>query len=60
MNERLQGRTLTLEEKRTLYRDGYVILKQAVSSDLVHSALDRIKSAKKGENLGGFDAVPQK
>jgi len=53
VNERVQGRTLTLEEKRTLYRDGYVILKQAVSSDLVHSALDRIKSAKKGENLGG-------
>ncbi len=45
--------TLTLEEKRTLYRDGYIILRNAVSEDLVEAALWRIRAAKKGENLGG-------
>ena len=44
---------LTLEQKRTLYRDGYVILRKAVSGELVDAALRRIKAAKKGENLGG-------
>ncbi len=44
---------LTLEEKRTLYRDGYIILRNAVSEDLVEAALWRIRAAKKGENLGG-------
>ena len=43
---------LSAEQKRSLYRDGYVVLKRAVSQDLVQRALDRIKRAKKGENLG--------
>ena len=46
-------RTLTLNEKRTLYRDGYIVLRKAVSDDLVDAAKARIKAAKKGERLGG-------
>ncbi len=45
-------RTLTDEEKRTLYRDGFVIIKGAVPPAVVGAALARIKNAKKGENLG--------
>jgi hypothetical protein len=45
---------LTLEQKRQLYRDGYVILKSAVPRALVDAARGRIKSASKGENLGGM------
>ncbi len=44
--------TLSIEQKRSLYRDGYVIVKNAVSPDLVDAALARIRSAQKGENLG--------
>lgn len=44
---------LSLEEKKTLYRDGYVIVKQAVQPELVDAALKRIKKAQRGENLGG-------
>ena len=46
-------RTLTLDEKRSLYRDGYIVLRKAVSDDLVDAARARIKAAKKGERLGG-------
>ena len=49
--------TLTLEQKRTLYRDGYIVLKNAVSPDLVATAQQRIKAAKKGENLGREPAM---
>ncbi len=45
--------TLTLEQKRTLYSDGYIILRNAASQELVQAALQRIRAAKKGENLGG-------
>ncbi|HAO55120.1 MAG TPA: hypothetical protein DCR03_05900, partial [Gammaproteobacteria bacterium] len=45
-------RILSPEEKKTLYNDGYVIIKNAVSSKLVEAALNRIKKARKGENLG--------
>ena len=45
--------TLTLEQKRTLYRDGYIILRNAASQELVQTALQRIRAAKRGENLGG-------
>ncbi|MDA0789408.1 MAG: hypothetical protein O2780_08115 [Proteobacteria bacterium] len=44
---------LTPEQKRNLYHDGYVILKQAVSKELVEAARARIRCATKGENLGG-------
>ena len=36
--------TLTLEEKQTLYRDGYVVVRNAVSSDLVDAALDALRN----------------
>ena len=51
------GDTLTIEQKRTLYRDGYIILKSAVPQALVDGALDRIKRAEKGENLGRESAM---
>ena len=44
--------TLTLDQKRSLYRDGYIILRNAVSENLVRGALDRIHSAQRGENIG--------
>ncbi len=46
------ARELTLEQKRTLYHDGYVVLRNAVSEQLVEAARRRIRAAKKGENLG--------
>jgi len=44
---------LTVDQKRVFYRDGYVILRNAVSSDLVEAALRRIRNAQKGESLSG-------
>ena len=43
---------LTLDQKRALYRDGYVIVRDAVSKELVEAARRRIREARKGENLG--------
>ena len=43
--------TLTLEQRSTLYRDGYIVLRQAVSQDLVEAAQRRIRTAKKDEIL---------
>ena len=43
---------LTLEQKETLYRDGYIVLKNAVSSDLVGAALDRLRNPVEGEYAG--------
>ena len=45
--------TLTLDQKRSLYKDGYIILRNAVSEKLVQAALDRIHAAKRGENIAG-------
>jgi hypothetical protein len=42
---------LTVEQKRQLFHDGYIILKNAVSQDLVDAARARIKGAQKGESL---------
>jgi ectoine hydroxylase-related dioxygenase (phytanoyl-CoA dioxygenase family) len=44
---------LSVEQKQSLYHDGYVIVRNAVSSALVATALTRIKAAKKGESLAG-------
>ena len=44
---------LSLEQKRDLYHDGFVVLKKAIPKDLIQGALNRIKKANKGENLGG-------
>ena len=49
--------TLTLAQKRDLHRDGYVVLKSAVSEELVDAALQRIRDAKKGENLRSEKAM---
>ena len=49
--------SLNLEQKRTLYRDGYIVLKNAVSEELIDTARARIKAAKRGENLGGDAAM---
>lgn len=43
--------TLTREQKRALYRDGYLVVKGAVSGDQVEAARQRIRRAEKGENL---------
>ena len=43
--------SLTLEEKRAFHRDGYFIVRGAVSPDLVEAARRRIKAAQKGESL---------
>ncbi|NKC00083.1 MAG: hypothetical protein GKR90_16520 [Pseudomonadales bacterium] len=42
---------LTLEQKRQLFHDGYVVIRNAISQDLVDTARARIKAAKKGESL---------
>jgi len=44
-------RTLTLDEKRKLFHDGYIVVKGAVSPELVKAAQDRINNAKEGERL---------
>tara|TARA_Y100001934_G_scaffold123168_1_gene150336 strand:+ start:229 stop:1365 length:1137 start_codon:yes stop_codon:yes gene_type:complete len=44
--------TLSLEQKRHLYKFGYVVMPQAVSPELVEAARERIAQAKKGDNLG--------
>ena len=45
--------TLTLEQKQTLYRDGYIVVRNAVSDALVDAALDCHRNAKEGEYAGG-------
>ncbi len=42
---------LSLGQKLNLYHDGFIVLKKIVPEDLVQGALNRIKKAKKGENL---------
>ena len=37
---------LTLEQKRAFYRDGYIILKNVVSQDLVEASLAQINDGK--------------
>ncbi|SVA29657.1 uncharacterized protein METZ01_LOCUS82511 [marine metagenome] len=44
---------MTLDQKRSFYQDGYIILRNAISEKLVQTALDRIHAAKRGENIGG-------
>ena len=49
--------TMTSEQKRTLFYDGYIVLKNAVSPSVVDAARARIKSAKKGESLASSEAL---
>lgn len=44
--------TLNLEQKQTLYRDGYIVLKNAVSQQLVDAALDRLRNPVEGQYAG--------
>ena len=48
---------LDRDQKRQFYRDGYIVIKKAVAPEIVEAALDRIRSAKKGENLGADPAM---
>ena len=48
---------LTLEQKRMLYHDGYIVLKNAVSEEQADAALTRISEAKKGEHIGGEKVI---
>ena len=41
---------LTLEQKKDLYRDGFIVLKKVISDELVQEALKRIKKAKNTNN----------
>ena len=42
---------LTLEQKQSFYRDGFVVVPDAVPEELVQAARDRIHAAVKGESL---------
>lgn len=42
---------LSLEQKRMLYRDGYIVLRKAIAPDIVEAAQRRIRDAKEGEML---------
>ena len=53
----LTADTLTDEQKRQLYRDGYIIVKQAIAPELVAAARARMKSPKGGENLGSTEEM---
>ena len=46
------GRILSNDEKRALYRDGFIVVRGAAEQNLIDKALARIKSAAKGEDLG--------
>lgn len=48
---------LTIEEKRAFYREGYHIVRGAVSPELVASARERIRTAQRGENLSSDPAM---
>ena len=48
---------LTLEQKRMLYHDGYIVLKNAVSEEQADAALTRISEAKKGEYIGREEVI---
>lgn len=49
----LPATALSLEQKRQFYRDGYIVIKNAVPQAVVNAALGRIRNARKGENLMG-------
>ena len=48
---------LTLDQKRRLYRDGYIVLKGAVAPQLIEAARQCMSSAKKGEYVGPRPAM---
>jgi hypothetical protein len=52
-----QPTQLSAEQKESLYRDGYVVVRKAVAADLVEAAVRRIHEAQPGEQLGGDVAM---
>ena len=48
-----QPRHLSIEDKKSLYRNGYIVVKNAVSDELVNNALAALKLPKRGHYLGG-------
>lgn len=44
--------SLTLDQKKDLYRDGYIIVKNAVSEEIVDAALHRIQNPIEGQYSG--------
>ncbi len=48
---------LTLEQKKTLYDDGYIVLKNAVEQKLVDAAIDRIRNPGEGVYSGSTKEV---
>lgn len=48
---------LTSEQKRDLYRDGFVVMRNAVSKGLVQDALECIRTAEKGHYVGADQAM---
>jgi len=49
--------SLSPEQKRMLYRDGYIVLKHAVSEEQADAACTRINEAKQGEYVGSDKAI---
>ena len=52
-----QRTVLTFDEKQSLYRDGYVVVRGAVPPELVAAALQRIERATKGDGLANDGAL---
>ena len=46
------AQAMTIEQKRQFYRDGFIVLKNAVSEELLEAARSCIRNAKKGEYVG--------
>jgi hypothetical protein len=57
MTRPLTNPTLTDDQKLSLYRDGYVVVRGAVERDLVDAALARIDGVQKGESLAADSAM---
>ncbi len=51
------SQTLSHTQKLQLFHDGYIVIKGAVSQELVAAARARIKAAKKGESLASAEAL---
>ena len=44
-----ESRHLTIDEKRSLYHDGYIVVKNAVAEELVNLALAALKLPQRGK-----------
>ena len=48
----IHARAMTVHQKRQFYRDGFIVLKNAVSEELLEAARSCIRNAKKGDYVG--------